>query len=342
LPKGTTKAKAKEAMREIEDQVAKGIYLPDKKIPIFSKVAEDWLEYKKPNVRESTWKMYERYLRLHFDDIRYMKINKITVVTVEKFIGKYQKGTMKLATIRKIIVTLNQVMNYAVRHRYIDYNPVRDAERPKDQGNEEKERISIITPPEINLFLNAVEYQKYRTLFMLAIMSGARRGELLGLKWKDIDWINNQIKIRRTFNSGKWYRPKTKSSKREIDSGPKMIAALKRWKLACPKNDLNLVFPDQLGRPIEPTHLTRYHFYAALKAAGLTKIRFHDLRHTYASILIKQGENIKYIQSQLGHATPSVTLNVYAHLMDSVNQEAACRLENTIFEKSGSKMVAKA
>lgn len=107
-----------------------------------------------------------------------------------------------------------------------------------------------------------------------------------------------------------------------------------------PCNDLDLVFPGDTGNPIEPTHLTRYHFYPALKAAEVQKIRFHDLRHTYASILIKQGENIKYIQSQLGHATPTVTLNVYAHLMDSSNQEAACRLENTVFGESGSNMVA--
>jgi integrase len=82
------------------------------------------------------------------------------------------------------------------------------------------------------------------------------------------------------------------------------------------------------------------YFEPALKKAGTGKVRFHDLRHTYASLLIEQGENIKYIQNQLGHSNPTVTLNVYAHLMKPVNQEAACRLENTIFQTSGSKMVA--
>ena len=82
------------------------------------------------------------------------------------------------------------------------------------------------------------------------------------------------------------------------------------------------------------------YFEPALEKTGIGKVRFHDLRHTYASLLIEQGENIKYIQSQLGHSSPTVTLNVYAHLMKSVNQEAACRLENTIFQTNGSKMVA--
>ena len=82
------------------------------------------------------------------------------------------------------------------------------------------------------------------------------------------------------------------------------------------------------------------HFYPALDDAKLPRIRFHDLRHTYASLLIEQGENIKYVQSQLGHASPTVTLNVYAHLMKPVNQEAACRLESAVFGGDGSKMVA--
>ena len=118
------------------------------------------------------------------------------------------------------------------------------------------------------------------------------------------------------------------------------MSILKKWKLACPQNDLDLVFPNGTNGPIEPTHLTRYHFYPALKAAGLKKIRFHDLRHTKVSLMIEQGENIKYIQSQLGHANPTVTLNVYAHLISGVNQKSACRFENAIFERTGSGMVA--
>lgn len=119
-----------------------------------------------------------------------------------------------------------------------------------------------------------------------------------------------------------------------------MMTALKKWKLACPKSELNLVFPNKAENPINHNNLVNRHFNPALKAAGLPKIRFQDLRHTYASLLIEQGKNVKYIQSQIGHSSTSVTLNIYAHLMKPVNQKAACRLENTIFETSGSKMVA--
>ena len=101
-----------------------------------------------------------------------------------------------------------------------------------------------------------------------------------------------------------------------------------------------MVFPNKAGGPINHNNMVNRHFNPALKAAGLPKIRFHDLRHTYASLLIEQGENIKYIQNQLGHSSPTVTWNVYAHLMKPVNQEAACKLEKTVFETNGSKMVA--
>lgn len=331
LPKGCNKTGAKKALRDIEDQLENGTYLPGKKIPTFAEVAQDWLKHKKANIRESTWGMYERHLKLHFGEIDNLKIKSISIATVEKFISIRQRNNINITMLRKLIVTFNQVMNYAVRHRYIDYNPVRDAERPKGQGRDEKEFITIFKPVEIKTFLDEVKGHKYQTLFLLAIMSGARQGELLGLKWSEIDWKNNQIKIRRTFNCRKWYQPKTKASSREIDLGPTMMRELKKWKLACPVNELDLVFPyDATGNPIEPTWLVRNHFYPALKAAGLPRMRFHDLRHTYASLLIKQGENLKYIQSQLGHSNPTVTLNTYSHLMESVNQEAACRLESAI------------
>jgi len=248
---------------------------------------------------------------------------------------------MPIATIRKILVSLNQILKYAAQHGYISYNPLSVAERPRaSQVGEAKEgkKIRILTQAEITAFLDTVKDQKYRTLFMLAIMSGARQGELLGLKWTDVDWENNQIRIERTYNNQVWYQPKTKGSRRKIDLGPTMMQELKLWRVACPPTDLGLIFPNEAGGPINHNNLVSRHFLQALRAAGIEKIRFHDLRHTYASLLIEQGENIKYIQAQLGHSSPTVTLNVYAHLMKPTNQEAAVRLEGAIFG-TGHKMV---
>jgi len=334
LKEGTTLKDAKGKLREIEDKLRNRTYIPEKKIPLFSLVAKDWLNQKKMNVRLSTWDMYEGHVRLHLDDFKDMKVNRITTAKAEKFIIQKRSAGMNLTTLKKVIVTFNQIMKYAVRHGYIDYNSVRDAERPKKQGQMTESDIQVLTPSQIKVLLDATINLKYKTLFMLAAMAGARQGEILGAKWSDIDWNTCQIHIQRTFTKGAWYEPKTKASNRKIDIGPKMIAELKKWKIACPPNDLNLIFPNKAGKPMNADNLRNRHFCPALKNAGLHRIRFHDLRHTYASLLIEQGENLKYIQSQLGHADPTVTLKVYAHLMKPVNPQSARKLEDVVFNRS--------
>jgi integrase len=177
-------------------------------------------------------------------------------------------------------------------------------------------------------------------LFTLAAFTGMRQEEILGLKWEDIDWEAKQVQVQRTFTSGRVFATKSKTSNRRVDLGPTLMLELKKWKLASGNNELGLVFCNEAGNPVDHNNPVKLHFFPALKAANLPKVRFHDFRHTYASIMIEQGEKLKYIQTQLGHSSPAVTLNVYAHLMEPTNQEAACRLENAIFKADGSKMVA--
>jgi len=316
------------------------MFAHEKKIPTFSEVAKGWLEHKKPNVRITTWEMYSGHLKHHFNDLDRIRIDMISTTTVEKWIAKRQTDGMCIGMLRKIIVTFNQIMAYAVRHKMIDSNPVRDAERPRRKMDDVvKGNIAVLAPEQIRALLEATPNQKHRTLFLTAIMTGARLGEILGLRWSDVDFEKKQIHIRRTFNHERFFTPKTKGSIRSIDLAPMMVLELRKWKLVSGGNNDKLVFPSEVGSPIKPQNLTRRYFNPALKAAGLPVIRFHDLRHTYASLLIEQGENIKYISSQLGHASTTITLDVYSHLMKSENQAAACRLENTIFEGTGHKMV---
>jgi integrase len=329
LKKGIALKEAKEKLREIEDLISKGIYVPHGKVPKFSQVADEWLSFKKPDVRDSTWHVYKGHTENHFSKFTHLKMNRITIAMIEAWITNYQNQGMPIATLRKLLVTLGQIFRYAARHKYISYNPFTDTERPK--GRKKKSGIRVITPVEIKALLDAESEQKYNTLFRLAIMSGARQGELLGLKWSDVDWENSQIHIQRTFNHQKFYDTKTETSNRKIDLGPSMIAELKKWKLACLPNSRNLIFPNESGQPMNYSNLVQRYYQPALAKAKIGRIRFHDLRHTYASLLIDQGENIKYIQSQLGHSSPTVTLDVYAHLMKETNQEAAIRLEKAIF-----------
>jgi integrase len=331
LPKGATKRKANKLLVEIEEQVNRRIFTPQKDIPTFKDAAADWINYKATNVRESTLETYRGHTQKHFETLNPMKVNHITTVTLEKWITEKRAGGMHIMTLRRVLVTLNQILTYSVRHRYIDHNPLKDTERPRARGEEKKRKgMQILTPDQIKALLDKTKDPKFKMLFMLAVFSGCRQGELLGLKWSDIIWDASQIHIQRSFNFGQFFDVKTEGSDRLIDLGPAVMTELKKWKLACPKYDLNLVFPSKSGTPIDRHHLVARHFAPTVKEAGLPKVRFHDLRHTFASLLIAQGENIKRIQTMLGHSKPTVTLDIYSHLIEPSNQGAAKRLEEAV------------
>ncbi|MBW1774482.1 MAG: site-specific integrase, partial [Deltaproteobacteria bacterium] len=114
-----------------------------------------------------------------------------------------------------------------------------------------------------------------------------------------------------------------------------VISELKKWKIACQSNELNLVFPNEAGNPIDANNLVKRDFEPTLRRAGVKGIRFHDLRHTYASLLIDRGEHPKYIQVQMGHSSINVTMDTYGHLMKAVNQDAAKGLDEAVFGKNG-------
>ena len=110
LKKGTTLKQAKEKLRQVEDQLSKGTYISQSAIPTLESVAKDWLKYKKPNIRSSTWSVYEGHTRIHFEDIKHLKINRVTIQTVEQWIADRQKAGMNISTLRKILVTFNQIL----------------------------------------------------------------------------------------------------------------------------------------------------------------------------------------------------------------------------------------
>ena len=340
LPQGTTKESARRMLRGIEEKVENRTFIVDKKVKTFQTIAAEWIEYKRTRIRSTTWSMYEGHLRNHFTELNEKRIDRISTATVEGFITAKQASGVSLPMIKKLMVTLGQVMGYAARHKMITHNPVRDSERPRATGTPgENHEMKILEPDQIKALIEVESNQKYRTLYLTAIMSGARQGELLGLRWSDLDLDRKQLHIRRTFNHGRYFEPKTKGSIRKIDMAPVLVKELVSWKLASGGRGDDLIFPSGDGTPMICHNMKNRHFFPALKAAGIAAIRFHDLRHTYASLLLAQGENVKYIQTQLGHSSPTVTLNVYSHLLKETNQEAACRLENTIFQATGHKMV---
>jgi integrase len=305
-------------------------------MPLFSEVADNWLASKEPNIRHTTYEQYnghlENYLKPFFEK---SKINQIGFDAIEQFKADHLKKGINPPTLSKYLRTLGAVLKHAVRMRYIDFNPASEVEKPKRSSSEEEKEIVVLGPTQIQALFNSARDLKDEVMFMTAVLTGMRQGEILGLKWSDIDWSNDQINVKRTYNHGRFYEPKSKASKRKIDLAPQLVKALKEWKLASHfKAQDDLVFPNPEGKPQNHTRMLRKSFHPTLVRAELRRMRFHDLRHTYASLLIKQGENIKYIQAQLGHSSIQMTMDVYGHLMDTVNREAATKLGRFVFGDS--------
>lgn len=342
MPQGSNRKEANEKCGELEKKIRQGTYTPVRALPSFSTVADNWLASKEPNIRHSTYEQYKGHLENHLKPyFRGAKINHLNFEYVEKFKNDSLKKGTTPPTLRKILINLGAILSYAVKMRYIDFNPSAEVEKPKGKSvHSEKEKMVILRPEEILALLDKAASQKDRVLFMAAALTGLREGELFGLQWGDIDWINYQIHVRRTYNHGRFYEPKSNTSRRRVDLAPELVSELKKWKLACPPSDKDLVFPTVAGTPENAPNMLYRRFFPALRRAGLPRIRFHNLRHTYASLLIAQGEHPKYIQSQLGHSSIQVTMDVYGHLMESVNREAASKLGNAVFGAHGSKMVA--
>lgn len=333
LPEGISKKEARKVVREIEAQVERGMYLPKSRIPVFSEVAEDWLKYKKPNIRHSTFEQYRGHVRNHFTPyFGNTKINQINFSAIEKFIAHATAQGVIPPTLKKLLITLGGILKYAVRKKFCEYNPVSEIEKPKAT---KRKQVDFLRPEEVRALFEHAKDQKFRALFTLAVLSGMRQGELLGLEWTDIDWFNCQVHVRRTYNHGRLYEPKSETSRRAIDLGPSVMAELKKWKLGCPPNELDIVFPNEAGKHMDTNGLLKRNFQAALRRAGLRKTRFHDLRHTYASLLIDQGEHPKYFQVQMGHSSIKVTMDTYGHLMKAVNREASRRLDRVVFGENG-------
>jgi integrase len=186
-----------------------------------------------------------------------------------------------------------------------------------------------LTPEQIKAFLDAIPETEimHKTLNMLAVFTGLRQVKILGLKWQDIDFEGSQLEVKRSFTHSDFFKPKSKTSLRKVDIPPALLSQLRKWKLAQQPNSHDLVFATGRGNPIFGNNMPREMFTPYLKKAGLPTVNFHSLRHSYASLLIEQGENIKYIQKQLGHPKAVVTLDIYGHLMKDNNPEASSKLQ---------------
>lgn len=285
--------------------------------------------YADVNLKPSTAKGYNYHFRSHirpyFKDIKLIDVNPIIL---QKFVkDKLTEGRVP-KTVNHLLTTLGTVFNWAIDSGYSTYNPVSRVKRLKVK----KKEMKFLDTKEIKAVLKEANenFPDFYPLILTAIYSGMRRGEILGLTWDYVNFVENKIKVVYSLYKGKLDEPKTGYSKREIQMPPFVMKELKEWRRFCPENELNLVFPSETGTFMDADNMIKRRFNLVLENAGVQKIRFHDLRHTYASLLLAKDMNIKYIQRLMGHSSFEITMNTYAHLMPEVYEKSKLLINDLI------------
>lgn len=232
---------------------------------------------------------------------------------------------------------LSTALKQAVKWRMLAQNPAALVELPRV----ERKEMMALSPEQAQAFLKAADGSRYGTLFLLAVITGMRPSEYLGLKWSDIDFEAGAVTVRRGLvwkRSGGYHITdlKTLRSRRTIPLPAMLMArlAVHRRQQKGKPNPLDLIFTNNRGGPVKVRKLARFYFKPILVAAELPpQLRVYDLRHSCATLLLAAGENLKVIADRLGHSQINTTANIYAHVLPSMQRAATDRITGILFEQ---------
>jgi integrase len=352
------KVDAKRLLVDRITQLTRGEFIEPSNMT-FAEYKDIWLnKYAKGEVKKSTLNQYTALYKNHMiPALGGIKLSQIGVEDVQGFKSDLKEKGLSPQMVTHNLRLLRQMLNHAVDWDYLRKNPALKVKYPKIPKNDKRMEESILTPDEIRVLLDQVS-EKWKALLLVAITGGLRIGEILAMKWGNLDWGRGQYFVRETWvrpvnranKAQPFAEPKSESSIAPVDLIPTCLDALRAHrKLQAEEilkagekyQDIDLIFATASGGPLEDTNVVRRMFHPALMAGGIRSdenlIRFHDLRHTCASLLIAQGENHKNIQKQLRHASADITLNRYTHLFPDPNQEVAKRLDAAIFGNQSQK-----
>ncbi|MCM3444353.1 tyrosine-type recombinase/integrase [Metabacillus halosaccharovorans] len=341
-----TKGEAKAALIEAENEVNKGTYVEPSK-ETFINFINEWYEIKKKSIPRSakiTRTYIDSYIIPMFDNN--VSLGNLKLVHIDKFIKKmheHPRDKDKIgyspSTIKRALDVIKAALEYAVDSGLVPKNVAKKATLPKSTTNEMK----VWDEDEIETFLNCAKDDKLYILYYLALMTGMRQGELLGLRWQDIDFKNHTLTIKQVLaHSGKEFYSgaKTKAGNRTIGLNSKTIEALKQHEQIIKQDkekhgdgyiDNDLVICTTIGTPYNPSNVLNRSFKPLIEKAEVTPIRFHDLRHTHATMLLKLGENPKVISERLGHSNIKITLETYSHVLPTMQKQVATKLDSLSF-----------
>jgi integrase len=325
LPDGRKKKKRSKDRQVVSDWLfAQRKAISDYNQPLddkttFNEFADKFLEeVAKHTLKEKTYITYESYLRLHVrPDLGRMKLASIQSQHIQRLYTKKLGSGLSKKTVHHIHGTLRRVLNKAVKRGLIQRNPCDGVTPPRI----DKQVPSVWTIEEAKTFLSAVSDHRWYGIYLIALTTGARRGEILGMEWQNINWIKGTITINKTIVEIKGKAtitsPKTKLSSRTIVLPSLVLDLLKENR----KSSV-WIFPSERGNPLSPRNLLR-HFYSVLEKLDVPKIRFHDLRHTAATILLQKDVHPKKVQELLGHSSITLTLDTYSHIIPGVDNQVA-------------------
>src|SRR5215208_3858629 len=289
----------------------------------------------------STFTRYEGIANNHLKPaLGHRKLKDLTRPEVRKLYTEKGK-TLSPRSVDYIHVTLQKALSQAVRDDLISRN-ITSGERPRGSRQRSSEEAKALSPAQVKALLMAARGQRNEALYIVAVHTGLRQGELLGLKWTDVDLYTGKLSVRRslkiTENGLDFGPPKNKASRRSVPLNKTAVAALKAHRARQSEERLRspwwryigLVFPNRVGKPINPSNLYHRECRPLLKHAGLEGegFTFHSLRHTFASGLCNRREYPKVIQSLLGHSSITQTMDTYSHLMDGMGGDAVDGLDD--------------
>ena len=309
-----------------------------------------WLnDYMKPSLRKTTWESYRYQVDGHIiPNLGHLKLIELQTHHLQNLYNEKlesgrldgRDGGLSPKSVRYIHTVIHSCLEQAKKENKIAINPASTVKLPKYQ----KPDIRYMKNEEIRDFLTQAKDSKFYIAFYLALTTGMRRGEILALRWQDIDLDNHKVSVNQSLVRVKeggliFQEPKTKLAKRTINISSHLFSLLQdhkeRQNIVIKsegknyRSDLDLIFCNNLGEPICPRNFTR-HFERLLKKAGLDRIPFHSLRHTYSTICLQEKVDIKTIQENLGHHSSAFTMDVYSSVTDKMKRDASDKVDSLI------------
>jgi len=329
---GETRDEAQKKMRRGQRDIDAGLPIVGDKQTV-DQFLSTWLETAKQQLKPGSFHRYETNTRLHIlPVIGKHALSKLTPQHVQALYTQKMESGLSSTTVRQIHLILHRALKDAQRMGLVQRNVTEMVRPPRTR----KIEMKTLDARQVDLFFEAVANERLEALFVLAVTTGMRQGELLGLRWQDVDVDKGVLHINRTLymrgGSIILSEPKTLHSKRTIHLTKLAIYALRKHRIKYLQEALafgptwnaeyNLVFPTSTGNPILASHLVEQPFHRVLKKAGLPMIRFHDLRHTAATLMLEHGINPKVVSEILGHSDIAITLGVYGHITPRMQQMA--------------------